>query len=125
MIRVVAAVIENKGKYLACKRPGNKHHGGLWEFPGGKVRENETDFEAVRRELLEELNVRTFHVGQTLFMIPDPGTEYLIVFKDVKIIGAPRAFEHAEIRWVTPLELMGFRMAPGDELFLHRYLLGN
>ena len=91
MTRVVAAVIEKKRKYLACKRPGNKRHGGLWEFPGGKVRENETDIEAVRRELAEELNVHVIEVGATLFKVPDPGSEFLIVFKSVRIIGEPQA----------------------------------
>jgi 8-oxo-dGTP pyrophosphatase MutT (NUDIX family) len=125
MIRVVAAVIAKDRKYLACKRPGNKRHGGLWEFPGGKARENETDFDAVRRELAEELNVRVIEVGATLFEVTDPGTEYLIVFKEVRIIGIPQALEHDELRWAAPLELIGFRLAPSDEMFVHRYLLRN
>jgi 8-oxo-dGTP pyrophosphatase MutT (NUDIX family) len=125
MIRVVAAVIEKNGKYLACKRPGNKRHGGLWEFPGGKVHENESDFDAVRRELSEELNVRTIEVGETLFEVPDPGTDFIVVFKDVRIIGEPQALEHSDLCWATPLELIGFRMAPSDEVFVHRCLLNN
>jgi 8-oxo-dGTP diphosphatase len=125
MIRVVAAVIEKNRKYLACKRPGNKRHGGLWEFPGGKVNENESDFDAVRRELSEELNVLTIEVGETLFKVPDPGTAFLVVFKDVRIVGEPQALEHSELRWATPLELIGFRLAPSDEVFVHQYLLKN
>lgn len=125
MMRVVAAVIEKNGKYLVCERPGNKRHGGLWEFPGGKVQENESDFDAVRRELSEELNVRTVEVGDTLCEVPDPGTEFLIVFKDVSIIGDPQALEHATLCWATPLEMIGFRLAPSDEVFVHRYLLKN
>jgi 8-oxo-dGTP diphosphatase len=123
MTRVVAAVIEKKRKYLTCKRPGNKRHGGLWEFPGGKVRENETDIEAVRRELAEELNVHVIEVGATLFKVPDPGSEFLIVFKSVRIIGEPQPLEHEALFWATPLELMGFRLAPSDEMFVQRYLL--
>ena len=125
MIRVVAAVIEKNRKYLVCKRPGNKRHGGLWEFPGGKVHENESDFDAVRRELAEELNVRTIEVGETLFKVPDPGSDFIVVFKDVRIIGEPQALEHSELCWATPLELINYRLAPSDEMFLHRYLLRN
>ena len=125
MIRVVAAVVSKQTRYLVCQRPGNKRHGGLWEFPGGKVRENESDFDAVHRELLEELNVRTTQVGRTLLEVPDPGTAFHVVFKEVRIIGVPEALEHAAICWATPLELIGFRMAPGDEIFVHRYLLRN
>ena len=124
-IRVVAAVIENKGRYLACQRPGSKRHGGLWEFPGGKVRGNETEVEAVRRELTEELNVRVASVGATLFQVTDPGTPFLILFKAVAIVGEPQAVEHTALCWASPLELIGFRMAPSDEMFLHRYLLRN
>jgi len=123
--RVVAAVIEKRRKYLACKRPANKRHGGLWEFPGGKVHESETDVQAVRRELAEELNVHVVEAGATLFTVPDPGSAFLVVFKAVRIIGEPQPLEHASLCWATPLELLGYRLAPSDELFVHRYLLRN
>ena len=125
MIRVVAAVIENKKAYLVCKRAGSKRHGGLWEFPGGKVRDNETDIEAVRRELAEELNVHVIEVGATLFKAPDPGSDFLIVFKEVRIIGQPQPLEHDELCWAAPLDLINYRLAPSDEMFLHQYLLRN
>ena len=125
MTRVVAAVIEKNRKYLACRRPGNKRHGGLWEFPGGKVRESETDTEALRRELAEELNVRAIEVGETLLAVPDPGSDYVVVFRPVRIIGEPQALEHEALRWATPLELIGFRLAPSDEVFVQSYLIRN
>ena len=125
VIRVVAAVIEKKSRYLVCQRPGNKRHGGLWEFPGGKIRPGESDFEAVTRELSEELNVRTTDVGDTLFESRDPGSDFLIVFKSVRTVGTPQPLEHSDLRWATPLELMGYRMAPSDEMFVHQYLLRN
>lgn len=125
MIRVVAAVIQKNRKYLACKRPGGKRHGGLWEFPGGKVRRDESDLAAARRELEEELSVRVVDVGAALFEVRDPGTDYLIVFRHVRIIGEPQALEHDALCWASPLELVGFRLAPSDEIFLHRCLLRN
>ena len=70
MIRAVAAVIQKNRRYLACKRPGGKHHGGLWDFPGGKVRAEESDFDAVRRELAEELDMRFVSVpGMKAFCV--------------------------------------------------------
>ena len=125
MIRVVAAVIEKKRRYLVCKRPGNKRHGGLWEFPGGKLRPDESDFDAVRRELSEELNVITTEVGETLFKAPDPGSDFIVVFKRVRIIGEPQPLEHEALRWATPLEMIRLRMAPSDEVFVNQYLLRN
>ena len=50
----MAAVIERDGKLLVCRRPGHKRHGGLWEFPGGKLEPGETIVDAARRELDEE-----------------------------------------------------------------------
>jgi mutator protein MutT len=61
--RVVAAVIQRNDQYLLCQRPAHKRHGGLWEFPGGKVHDGETDFDAISRELTEELEVGVVRVG--------------------------------------------------------------
>ena len=56
-IRVLASVIQRHDRFLVCRRPLHKRHGGLWEFPGGKVKDGETDLEVARRELAEELGV--------------------------------------------------------------------
>ncbi len=42
---------------LLQKRPDHKHHGGLWEFPGGKVEKGENPREALCREIAEELGI--------------------------------------------------------------------
>ena len=54
---VVAAIIKQDDKYLIVQRNRNKHLGLKWEFPGGKVHENETFSEALSREIKEELNI--------------------------------------------------------------------
>ena len=53
MIKVVAAIIEKDGKILFCKRGAGGNCAGLWEFPGGKIEEGETPFEAIIREIKE------------------------------------------------------------------------
>ena len=53
---VVAALIERNGKYLIAKRKDDAVLGGLWEFPGGKVEDGETEQEALEREIVEEFN---------------------------------------------------------------------
>lgn len=58
IVHVAVAVIQNStGQYFIAKRPKEAHQGGLWEFPGGKVEDNETVVEALERELLEEIGI--------------------------------------------------------------------
>ena len=59
-IHVAVGVIFDNQKadqILIAKRPQHLHQGGLWEFPGGKVSEDETVDQALERELLEELGI--------------------------------------------------------------------
>ena len=54
---VVAALIEQGGKYLACQRLSEDYFGSMWEFPGGKVEEGEEKENALKREIKEELGI--------------------------------------------------------------------
>ena len=57
-LHVVAAVIlDESGRVLLARRPANKHQGGKWEFPGGKVETSEAAPVALARELCEELGI--------------------------------------------------------------------
>ncbi|WP_117235873.1 8-oxo-dGTP diphosphatase MutT [Vibrio maerlii] len=58
-IHIVAAIIFNqdKSQIFITKRPDDKHKGGFWEFPGGKVEEGETKEQAMIRELEEEVGI--------------------------------------------------------------------
>lgn len=116
-IRVVASVVEREGRLLICERPADKRHGGLWEFPGGKVEGNETDFEAVERELAEELGVRVRAVGPVMYSVADPGSPFVIEFLPVEIEGEPRCLEHSALRWATDTELFALPLAPSDLQF--------
>ena len=57
MIDVVAAVIKKNNKYFIAQRNRNKHFAYHWEFPGGKVDNNETFEIALKREIMEELSI--------------------------------------------------------------------
>lgn len=66
MLEVVCGIIENaEGKILACRRGLERHLGGLWEFPCGKIDAGETAEAALARELHEELGI-TVRVGKSL-----------------------------------------------------------
>jgi 8-oxo-dGTP diphosphatase len=116
-IPVVAAVIENGGRYLLGCRPAEKQHGGLWEFPGGKLNPGETLLGGARRELSEELSLAVTRISEPLYTGHDAGGAFEILFVRVDVEGDPVAIEHSAIGWFTPGELSGMRLAPVDALF--------
>ena len=121
-VRVLAAVIRRGERYLVARRPVRKRHGGLWEFPGGKVERGETTAEALQRELREELDVELDSIGRSLFSISDPGSAFRIEFIEVAIRGQPRCVEHESLAWVSALELRGMALAPSDRGFVEQRL---
>jgi len=123
-VRVVAAVIQRDCKLLICLRPADKRHGGLWEFPGGKVNNGETDSKAVARELSEELGVETLFVGAELFSVADAGSVFEICFLQAEIEGEPAPLEHDELAWASPSDLLSYDLAPSDRKFA-AFLVGG
>jgi len=111
---VVAAVIERDGHWLVGRRPDHKRHGGLWEFPGGKVDLGEDMAEATRRELAEELALEVTHVGDRLTTYHDDDSPFLIEFLHVQVTGTPQALEHSEVGWYTLEQLRIMPLAPAD-----------
>jgi 8-oxo-dGTP diphosphatase len=123
LIHVVAAVIQRAGSYLICQRPLEKRHGGLWEFPGGKQDAGETPFDAVARELREELGVTATIVGPLLYSVHDPGSPFVIQFYPVEISGEPAALEHSELAWLSPEQMRTSALAPSDRAFVNTLLV--
>ena len=117
-IRVLAAIISRGPDYLICQRPAHKRHGGLWEFPGGKLEPGETDVDAARRELREELGVRVSAVGAEQFIAHDDGSPFLIAFVPVEIDGEPTCIEHSALAWTPREALLSYALAPSDRRFV-------
>jgi mutator protein MutT len=122
VVRVLAAVIRRDGRYLVCRRPAHKRHGGLWEFPGGKIHAGETLLDAARRELAEELSLRAIGVGAVLYARRDAGSEFVIEFAEVVAEGEPVALEHDEVSWLTRDEILRLELAPADRRFAEEVL---
>ncbi len=121
-IRVVAAVIERDGRLLVCQRAAHKRHGGLWEFPGGKLEDGEDDRAALERELREELLVEVIEVGRELFSNDDDGSAFTIAFIPTTISGEPRPIEHQAIRWVNWRDAADIELAPSDRRFVQHVM---
>lgn len=117
-VRVLAAVIRRGDRYLVCQRPAHKRHGGLWEFPGGKLEPGETDEEAAHRELREELGVEVVGVGSTLHVVHDADSPFLIAFVPVQIAGEPACLEHSALAWGGAEGLQRLALAPSDRKFV-------
>ena len=122
MIDVVAALIWQGDRFLACQRPAHKARGLLWEFVGGKVEPGETRQQALIRECREELGI-TVSVGQVYLEVdhvyPDL-TVHLTLFEAVIAAGTPQKLEHHDIRWITVREIDQYAFCPADEVILQK-----
>ena len=120
-IPVVAAVARRGDRVLLCRRPAAKRHGGLWEFPGGKLLDGETLGEAVRREMAEELSLEVTALGRYLGRHADPGAAFVIHFVEVQVSGEPVSVEHELVAWAPESSLLDYELAPGDRAFVEAW----
>ncbi|TAL16223.1 (deoxy)nucleoside triphosphate pyrophosphohydrolase [bacterium] len=115
-LHVVAGVIIRRRKILIARRLPGGAHGGLWEFPGGKVEEGESPADALRRELFEELGIAVrVHtpVLETLHAYPHR-TIRLAAFWCRIAEGEPRPLECADVAWVSPSGMDRYLMPEAD-----------
>jgi 8-oxo-dGTP diphosphatase len=122
MTEVVAALIWDGNRFLACQRPAHKARGLLWEFVGGKVEPGETKEQALIRECQEELAV-TVAVRDVFMEVdhvyPDL-TVHLTLFNASIAEGIPQKIEHNDLRWITVDEIDQYEFCPADEEILRR-----
>ncbi|HHU20717.1 MAG TPA: (deoxy)nucleoside triphosphate pyrophosphohydrolase [Bacilli bacterium] len=117
-VKVVAAIIENdQGEILCALRSTSMSIPNLWEFPGGKVEQNEALHTALIREINEEMKC-TIETDQEIFF--DHTHEYdsfiinLIAIKAKIINGTPIRAEHDKIIWLKRKNLSSLQWAPAD-----------
>ena len=117
MLVVAAALTDTEGRVLMARRPTGKQHGGLWEFPGGKIERDETPKAALVRELREELGIeieRTTLVPIAFSESPDARHLVLLLYRCRSWRGEPRALDAAEIRWLAADDIAALDMPPAD-----------
>jgi len=120
---VVALVLrDSRGQVLVQRRAADKHQGGLWEFPGGKVEAGETAKAALRREIREELAYdlnqapqEPLPLIQVTHHYPDKSVA-LDVYELTDPEAAERVYprENQPLKWVSPDELMTLDMPAAD-----------
>ena len=99
MIKVAAAVIIENGKIFISSRPTDKPPAG-WEFPGGKLEPGESPFAAVKRELLEELDLPVVP-KEELYTLNNENLIIIFIRCEIqKDAPAPRAMEKQQFKWV-------------------------
>ena len=125
VIRVVAAVIERDGRYLIAQRTPNAVLPLLWEFPGGQVEMDETNEQALVREVEWRIGVMVEIVEK----LGDHIHEYegydihLAMFACCLAEGLePQAINVNQIRWVKAAELGSYEFPPADEQTMNKLL---
>ncbi len=119
MVLVAAvALIDDEGRILMARRPPGKPMAGLWEFPGGKVKDGETPEAALVRELKEELDIEVAPtcLSPLTFASHAYDSFHLLMplFACRVWSGQPRPVEGQEIRWVRPSRLGDLPMPAAD-----------
>lgn len=108
MIEVAAGVIRDGiGRILITRRPDHVHQGGLWEFPGGKREAGETTFQALQRELQEEVDIRVMEAIPLIKIAHDYGDKQVLldVWEVSRYEGRAWGREKQEWRWVAEAAL--------------------
>ena len=122
MLEVVAALIIKDNKLMICQRPAFKSRPLLWEFPGGKVEENETKEQALKRECKEELDilieVRDLY-AEVSYTYPDISIN-LSLFKASVKNGEPRLIEHNDLKWINLDQLDEFDFCSADKSIIEK-----
>ena len=117
MITVVATLIKKDNKYSIAKRStGDPNVLGKWEFPGGKLKDNESDMDAIEREIKEEFEL---DIKAKKFVINNV-CEYPTKVVDLRlyeceyISGDFNLHDHSEYIFVDKADIITFDLCPAD-----------
>jgi 8-oxo-dGTP diphosphatase len=112
-LEVVAAVIEDDGAVLACRRRPGKAAAGRWEFPGGKVEAGESPEQALTREIREELGIGIRVVSHLTSNVTGP-IKLVCLRAELDSARPVSSTDHDELRWVARERLGELEWADAD-----------
>jgi 8-oxo-dGTP diphosphatase len=123
-IRVVAGVIAQEGRYLITQRRPTAVLPLLWEFPGGRVEAQETDADALRREVRHRLGV-TIEIGQLISFVSHRYEHYVVdlyLYECSVVSGELCSLNVNDFRWVTSEQFDRYPFTPADEASMNKLL---
>ena len=117
MITVVAAFIKKDDKILIAKRStGDPNVLGKWEFPGGKVKENENELTALEREIKEEfeLEIKAIRfLANNVYEYPTKTVD-LKLYECEYISGDFHLHDHSDYVFINKDDLLKYELCPAD-----------
>lgn len=121
-VYAVSGILQRGDKILIAQRPEGKPYSGYWEFPGGKIEPNESDEQALIRELHEELGI-VVNAAEFLFhheySYPDKHV-HLQLWKVTDFSGEPHGKINQELKWVTIAEMKKMNLLEGNYVIVDR-----
>lgn len=117
LINVVAAVVERNGAFLCVQRGASDraYLSGKWEFPGGKIEGDETEIDALAREMKEELSMSLL-IGRKLMVVDHLYPDFRLCMHVYRCTSPdePQLHEHLSYRWLRADALMQLDWAEAD-----------
>ncbi|HBI21774.1 MAG TPA: 8-oxo-dGTP diphosphatase MutT [Legionella sp.] len=126
-MRVAVALVMDKQRVLITQRARHKPHGGLWEFPGGKIEPGEAPLAALIREVKEEVGL---DVLQADFLYPmdyayPHQAVQLLIYRVSEFQGEAMCCEtQMDLRWVDKTDLHAFEFPEANQQIIARMSAG-
>lgn len=122
IVHVAVGVIKQESKFFLTKRLADSHQGGKWEFPGGKVEENETVHQALYRELKEEVAIEALTCTPLMQISHDYGDKKVLldVFVVDNFAGEAKALEGQQSGWFTLAEFAELNFPAANQAIIEK-----
>ena len=128
-IEVVAGIIFFEDKILCVQRPKNKltYISEKFEFPGGKIEENETKKDALKREIFEELNI-SMNIKSFFMTVVHEYPDFELTMHSYKCeVETKEVFlnEHISLEWLNLNELQKLDWAAADIPIVNKLIMNE